>query len=131
VALIADAPAPTPSAARALSLLRESTASQIGYTTAALLAIGLLISIATTPDPLWWHLHFSRLGTFAVFSGYMFNATIILTGVGVVVFRRPIEYADLFKIADERLYRAKELGRDRVESRRLIPDAGTATGSIH
>jgi len=86
VALIADAPAPTPTAARALSLLRDSTASQIGYTTAALLAIGLLISIATTPDPLWWHLHFSRLGTFAVFSGYMFNATIVLTGVGVVVF---------------------------------------------
>ena len=55
----------------------------------------------------------------------------LTVSVGVVVFRRPIEYADLFKIADERLYRAKELGRDRVESRRLIPDAGTATGSIH
>jgi hypothetical membrane protein len=85
VALIADAPLLLPRA-RSLRLLRDSTAAQIGYSTAALLAVGLLISIATTPDPLWWHLHFSRLGTFAVFSGYMFNSTIVLTGVGVVVF---------------------------------------------
>lgn len=55
----------------------------------------------------------------------------LTVSVGVVVFRRPIEYADLFKIADERLYRAKEMGRDRVESRRLTPDAGTSAGSIH
>jgi hypothetical membrane protein len=92
VALLADAPAlvrplgPARRASRPLSLLRDSTASQIGFATAALLAVGLLISIATTPDPLWWHLHFSRLGTFAVFSGYVFNSTIVLTGVGVVVF---------------------------------------------
>lgn len=90
VALLADALAAdrtrplTPSEAR--QLLRDSTASQIGFATAALLAIGLLISIATTPDVLWWHLHFSRLGTFSVFSGYVFNATIVLTSVGVVVF---------------------------------------------
>jgi hypothetical membrane protein len=86
VALIADALALPRPAARPLSVLGDSTASQIGYTTAALLAIGLLISIATTPDPLWWHLHFSRLGTFAAFSGYVFNATIVLTGLGVVMF---------------------------------------------
>lgn len=86
VALIADASAPVPFRAIPLSRLRDSSATQIGYTTAALLAVGLLISIATTPDPLWWQLHFSRLGTFAAFSGHMFNATIVLTGVGVVVF---------------------------------------------
>jgi hypothetical membrane protein len=92
VALLADAPAlvrplaPVLRAPRPLSLLRDSTASQTGFATAALLAVGLLISIVTTPDPLWWQLHFSRLGTFAVFSGYVFNSTIVLTGVGVVVF---------------------------------------------
>jgi hypothetical membrane protein len=92
VALLADAPAPDRllvllwDATRALRPLRHSTASQVGFATAALLVTGLLISIATTPDPLWWHLHFSRLGTFAVFSGYVFNSTIVLTGVGVVVF---------------------------------------------
>lgn len=87
VAIIADAPAlllrPD---VRARALLRDTTASQVGFATAALLAIGILMAIVTTPDPLWWQLHFSRLGTFATFSGYAFNATIILTGMGVVVF---------------------------------------------
>lgn len=92
MALLADAPsslrlvAPRRAASRALTTLGTGNASQVGYATAALLVIGLLISIATTPDPLWWHLHFSRLGTFATFSGYVFNSTIILTGVGVVFF---------------------------------------------
>ncbi len=86
MALLADAPALPRPDVLARTLLRDSTASQIGFATAALLAVGILISIVTTPDPLWWQLHFSRLGTFATFSGYVFNATIVLTGAGVVVF---------------------------------------------
>lgn len=86
VALLAYAPALPRPAARARGLLRDSTAAQIGFATAALLAAGIVLSIVTTPDPLWWQLHFSRLGTFATFSGYAFNATIVLTGAGVVVF---------------------------------------------
>jgi hypothetical membrane protein len=94
VALLADAPALSRPDAPALprpdvlarALLRDSTASQVGFATAALLGVGLLISIVTTPDPFWWQLHFSRLGTFATFSGYAFNTTIVLTGVGVVAF---------------------------------------------
>jgi hypothetical membrane protein len=86
VALLADAPALPRPDVLARILLRESTASQIGFATAAFLAGGILISIATTPDPLWWQLHFSRLGTFATFSGHAFNATIVLTGAGVVIF---------------------------------------------
>lgn len=34
----------------------------------------------TTSDPLWWHLHFSRLGMFADTSGFTFNAGVILCG---------------------------------------------------
>lgn len=86
MALLADAPALPRPDVFARTLLRDSTASQIGFATAAFLAAGILISIVTTPDPLWWQLHFSRLGTFATFSGYAFNSTIILTGAGVVVF---------------------------------------------
>ena len=86
VALLADAPAfPRPDV-RIRALLREGTATQVGFATAALLGAGVLISIFTTPDPLWWQLHFSRLGTFATFSGYAFNATLVLTGAGVVAF---------------------------------------------
>lgn len=68
------------------ALFRDATASQIGFGTAAVLFSGLLLSIFTTADPLWWHLHFSRLGTFADFSGFTFNVTILLTSAGVVLF---------------------------------------------
>lgn len=83
---LADAPALVRPFVLRLPALRELTATQVGFATLALLVSGLLLSIATTPDPQWWRLHFSRLGTFSVFSGYAFNATIVLTGAGVVVF---------------------------------------------
>ena len=86
VALLADAPALVRPGALLGALPRATTASQAGIATAVLLAVGLVISIVTTPDPLWWQLHFSRLGTFAAFSGYVFNATIVATSAGVVVF---------------------------------------------
>lgn len=71
---------------RLRALTARTTAAQVGFATAALLSIGVLLSIATTPDPLWWQLHFSRLGTFSVFSGYVFNSTIVACAVGVVAF---------------------------------------------
>ena len=86
VVTLADAPAFARPSVLRVPALREITAAQIGFATFALLVSGLLLSIATTPDPLWWHLHFSRLGTFPVFSGHAFNATIVLTSAGVVVF---------------------------------------------
>jgi hypothetical membrane protein len=62
------------------------TATQAGYTTSAFIALGILVSILTTTDPLWWQEHFSRLGTFADFSGAAFNATIVVSGALVVYF---------------------------------------------
>ncbi|WP_375386609.1 DUF998 domain-containing protein [uncultured Microbacterium sp.] len=50
--------------------------------------IGILIAMLTTPDPLWWQLHFSELGTFEAFSSYVFNGTLILTGASIVAFAR-------------------------------------------
>ena len=86
MALLADAPALPRPDIRLGALLSGGTAAQVGFATAALLCVGVLLSIVTTPDPLWWQLHFSRLGTFATFSGYAFNATLVLTGAGVVAF---------------------------------------------
>ncbi|HEX5729902.1 DUF998 domain-containing protein [Microbacterium sp.] len=77
---------PTLPVARLRALHQNTRSTQVGFLTAAVLVGGTLLSILTTPDPLWWHLHFSRLGTFAVFSGYLFNSTLIATGVGVVLF---------------------------------------------
>jgi hypothetical membrane protein len=47
---------------------------------------GILASILTTTDPLWWHLHFSQLGTFHDVSGALFNNTLKVGGVLVVVY---------------------------------------------
>ncbi|MDQ1130145.1 putative membrane protein [Microbacterium sp. SORGH_AS 888] len=52
------------------------------------LLTGIGISIATTTDPLWWHLHFSRLGTFRNGSGAFFNGTLIAGGTLVTLFAR-------------------------------------------
>lgn len=82
-----DAPALVyPTMIRLTALTRRTTPTQAVVAAAAVLTIGSLISILTTPDPLWWHLHFSRLGTFAVFSGYAFNATIVAASAMLVLF---------------------------------------------
>jgi len=47
---------------------------------------GILASIVTTTDPLWWQLHFSQLGTFHDLSGVLFNTTLKVSGALVVVF---------------------------------------------
>lgn len=86
MAVLTDAYAVAPSPLRPRVVLRQASASHVGFGTAAVLFTGLILAIVTTPDPLWWQLHFSQLGTFDAFSGHVFNATILLTSAGVVVF---------------------------------------------
>lgn len=45
------------------------------------LVVGVAVAIVTTSDPLWWHLHFSRLGMLDDFSARMFNSTTIAAGI--------------------------------------------------
>jgi hypothetical membrane protein len=45
---------------------------------------GMLVSIVTAPDPEWWRVNFSALGTFDGFSGLIFNFTLIVTGAVIV-----------------------------------------------
>ena len=47
---------------------------------------GILASILTTSDPLWWQLHFSQLGTFGDLSAAFFNNTLKVGGLLVIVF---------------------------------------------
>jgi hypothetical membrane protein len=47
----------------------------------AFLAVGVLVAIITTSDPLWWQLHFSQLGTFGDLSARTFNSTVIVAGL--------------------------------------------------
>lgn len=52
----------------------------------AFFLVGIAIAVVTTPDPLWWKLHFSQLGTFTAFSSYVFNATLMSSGIAIVAF---------------------------------------------
>lgn len=68
------------------SSARRTATTQAVALLMTLIAVGCLTAIVTTPDPLWWRLHFSRLGTFHAFSGYVFNGTLIATGALIVAF---------------------------------------------
>lgn len=58
----------------------------LGGAVLSVLLGGLLLSMATTSDPLWWQLHFSQLGIFGDFSSALFNTTLKVSGLMVVVF---------------------------------------------
>ena len=53
----------------------------------AFIAIGTLTAMVTTPDPLWWTVHFSHLGTFEHdVSSWVFNGTLLAAGLLVTTF---------------------------------------------
>jgi len=57
---------------------------------AAILLLGIGFAASTTTDPLWWHLHFSRLGMFDDVSGYTFNATLTVVGGVIALGAQPL-----------------------------------------
>ncbi len=52
----------------------------------AFIVIGTLTAMLTTPDPEWWKVHFSQLGTFDDLSSFVFNGTLIAGGLLVTTF---------------------------------------------
>ncbi|WP_214467994.1 DUF998 domain-containing protein [Microbacterium flavescens] len=52
----------------------------------AFIVIGTLTAMVTTPDPEWWMVHFSQLGTFDNLSSAIFNGTLIAGGLLVTTF---------------------------------------------
>ena len=64
-----------------------SALSMTAYRLAALLAVflvtGILTSMLTAQDPLWWQEHLSALGASSDISGVSFNGTLIVAGVMV------------------------------------------------
>jgi hypothetical membrane protein len=52
----------------------------------AFITIGTLTAMVTTPDPQWWEVHFSQLGTFDNLSSAVFNGTLIAGGLLVTTF---------------------------------------------
>lgn len=57
---------------------------------AVILCTAIVIAAIGTVDPLWWHLHFSRLGTFADASGYTFNLGVVLSGLVIAATGVPL-----------------------------------------
>jgi hypothetical membrane protein len=79
-----SASAPRPSAL--IRRLGAVPSLHAGAAALVMLVGGLLLSIATTSDPLWWRLHFSQLGIFGDFSSAVFNSTLKVSGLVVVLF---------------------------------------------
>lgn len=52
----------------------------------AFIVLGTLTAMVTTPDPEWWTVHFSQLGTFDDLSSWVFNGTLIAGGLLVTTF---------------------------------------------
>ncbi len=104
--------------------LRTLSASALASTIMAVLLIGIGCAVVTTTDPLWWHLHFSRLGEFRDRSGYFFNGTLITGGALIVVFARRV-HADLRILGTHK----KRRGAAHVNST-LITCVGVSLGSV-
>lgn len=68
-----------------LSSCRVST-RRLSSLLMAFIVIGTLTAMVTTPDPEWWMVHFSHLGTFDDLSSWIFNGTLIAGGLLVTTF---------------------------------------------
>lgn len=65
----------------------------------AFIVIGMVTAAITTPDPEWWQVHFSQLGTFDDLSSAIFNGTLIAGGLLVTTFAVHVSH-DLQDLAD-------------------------------
>ncbi|MET2011665.1 DUF998 domain-containing protein [Microbacterium chocolatum] len=95
-----------------LSVSRMST-QRMSSLLMSFVAIGTLTAMVTSPDPRWWEIHFSQLGTFGDFSSLLFNGTLIVGGLLVTSFAVYLA-ADIRALAD-----SGELRSPRGE--RLVP----------
>lgn len=81
-------PEPHPTVRRFSNLARAQRPSAMWG--AAILCAAILLAASGTVDPVWWHLHFSRLGMFADTSGYTFNTGVILSGLVIAAAGIPL-----------------------------------------
>jgi len=89
-------------------VLLQLTPRRLAALVMLFLASGVLVSILTTPATGWWKLHFSELGTVAGFSGYIFNGTLIATGMLIVLFAVAV-HRDLRILAGVRKARGRRV----------------------
>lgn len=88
IPLPSAASTPPPHTSDPVRWLQRAGAVRLAVLALLVLTGGIAVSAATTTDPLWWQLHFSRLGTFHNASGAVFNGTLVAAGLVVAVFAR-------------------------------------------
>jgi len=64
----------------------QMTTQRMSMLLMSFVVLGTLTAMATSPDPDWWQIHFSHLGTFTALSSYVFNGTLIAGGLLVTTF---------------------------------------------
>jgi hypothetical membrane protein len=64
----------------------QMTTQRMSSLLMAFIVLGTLSAMVTTPDPEWWMVHFSHLGTFDDLSSWIFNGTLIAGGLLVTTF---------------------------------------------
>lgn len=64
----------------------QMTTQRMSMLLMSFVVLGTLTAMATSPDPDWWQIHFSHLGSFTALSSYVFNGTLIAGGLLVTTF---------------------------------------------
>ena len=73
-------------ASRAWLSVSTLTTKRMSTLLVSFIALGVITSMATSPDEQWWQLHFSHLGTSWSVSGLLFNGTLVIGGLLVTTF---------------------------------------------
>ena len=97
IAVSSALPSGSPAVARLARRIAAVSTMHLAGLVLIVLVGGILASILTTTDPLWWQLHFSQLGTFHDTSGALFNNSLKIGGLLVVVFAVRVR-ADLVRL---------------------------------
>ncbi len=74
-----------------LSALLTASPLTLAVLALSVLLGGIGVAIVSTSDPVWWHEHFSRLGSFGDASSATFNGTLLIGGCVVLLFARAVE----------------------------------------
>ncbi|WP_243076108.1 DUF998 domain-containing protein [Microbacterium sp. SS28] len=89
----------------------------------AFILIGALTAMVTTPDPAWWQLHFSHLGSFeGTVSSWVFNGTLIAGGLLVTTFAVYVAH-DMHALVDRGIL-------ERANSPRIVSTVFVAMGIL-
>ena len=69
-----------------LRSVSRTTTQRLTSLLMSFVALGCLTAAVASPDPYWWKIHFSQLGTYGDIASWLFNGTLIAGGMLVTTF---------------------------------------------